>query len=254
MTTLDLVHVATAVAMLVLIALELRVPGFRADSFAAGARRRRNWAYLLVSLLPILGIQAMARVLQGHLPTLVPVGSLPFWLDIVLCTLVAEWVTWVLHWVKHRNRFLWTLHFQHHREDHFSVWMVAHTHALEVFLSGSLMVALLVGLGFAPLSIQLYLGLYSVALVYHHSAHGYSLGWMDRVITSPAYHRIHHWPDGAGNYGAALTVWDVLFGTAAWPDAATHDAPVGLAADAREPFGFSQEMVYFLSVWRGPRP
>jgi sterol desaturase/sphingolipid hydroxylase (fatty acid hydroxylase superfamily) len=254
MATLDLVHATTALAVLALIALELRDPRFRSDSFEAGPRRSRNWAFLVTSFVPILGVQLMARLFHGHLPTLVPAGSLPPLLDFVLCTLVAEWVTWVLHWVKHRNRFLWTLHFQHHREEHFSIWMVAHTHALEVFLSGTAMVALLVALGFSPLSVQLYFGFYSVVLMYHHSSRGYSLGWLDRIITSPAYHRRHHWPDGDGNYSAALTVWDVVFGTARWPEAGPPDAPVGLGADASEPFGYRQEMVYFLSDRRGRRP
>jgi sterol desaturase/sphingolipid hydroxylase (fatty acid hydroxylase superfamily) len=254
MATLDLVHVASALAMVALVAFELREPGFRSDSFDAGPRRSRNWAFLLTSFVPLLGVQLMARWFQGHLVTFVPVGRLPLVLDLVLCTLVAEWASWALHWLKHRNRFLWTLHFQHHRDDRFSVWMVAHTHALEVFLSGTALVALLVALGFTPLSVQVYFGFYAVALTYHHSSRGYSLGWLDRIVTSPAYHRRHHWPDGEGNYSAALTLWDVVFGTAHWPDAASRDAPVGLGDDAPEPYGFGPEMSYFLSPRRGHRP
>jgi len=125
MATLDLVHATTALAMLALITLELREPRFRSDSFEAGPRRSRNWTFLVTSFVPILGVQVMARLFHGHFPTLVPVGSLPPLLDFVLCTLVAEWVTWVLHWVKHSNRFLWTLHFQHHREEHFSACVCA---------------------------------------------------------------------------------------------------------------------------------
>jgi sterol desaturase/sphingolipid hydroxylase (fatty acid hydroxylase superfamily) len=253
MGALELVHVANAAAMLTLAGLELRDPSFRSDCFDSGPRRSRNWAFLLTSFVPLLGVQVMARWFHGHLPTLVPVGSLPFVLDFVLCTLVGEWATWALHWVKHRNQSLWTLHFQHHRDDHFSVWMVSHTHALEVFLSGTIMAALLVALGFTPLSVQLYFAFYAVALMYHHLSRGYTLGWLDRLITSPAYHRRHHWPGGEGNYSGALTVWDVVFGTAHWPDTATRDAPVGLADNAPEPFGFRPEMVYFLSAWRGHR-
>ncbi|MFL5354642.1 hypothetical protein, partial [Archangium sp.] len=58
---------------------------------------------------------------------------------------------------------------------------------------------------------------------------------------------------GKGNYGGTLTVWDVVFGTARWPESETATAPVGLPPRAREPFGFRKEMLYFLSGWRGQR-
>jgi sterol desaturase/sphingolipid hydroxylase (fatty acid hydroxylase superfamily) len=242
------VHGVTVLAMLALAGLELRDPVFRSHSFAPGVHRRRNWAYLVPSIIAILCVQTLAAWFRGHLPSLIPPGKLPFVVDVAACTLVAELITWVLHWIKHQHPFLWRLHFQHHREEHFNIWMVTHTHALEVALSGTAMVAVLVLLGFSPLAVQLYFAFYSIVLMYHHSCRGYSLGWLDWIITSPAYHRCHHWHGGRGNYSGALTVWDAVFGTARWPRAEGRTAPVGLPPDAPEPFGFQQEMLYFLSI------
>jgi sterol desaturase/sphingolipid hydroxylase (fatty acid hydroxylase superfamily) len=221
---------------------------------APGPRRRRNWAFLVASVVPMVAVGAVTAGFQRHLPTLLSPGSLPFALDLVACTLAAELVSWLLHWVKHANPYLWRFHFQHHRETHFSVWMVTHTHALEVTLSGVMLAALLAGIGFSVAAVQLYFAFYSVVLAYHHSARGHSLGWLDRVIVGPAYHRLHHRPGARGNYGGALTVWDVVFGTANWPDPTTRDAEVGLPPHAPEPFGFRAEMLYFLSGRRGQRP
>ena len=247
------VHTVTALAMLALLCLELREPGFRADSFSPGARRRRNWAFLLTSLLPIFAVQWATGWLQTRLPALLAPGSLPLALDFLGCTLVAELLTWTLHWVKHRHPFLWNFHFQHHRDAHFSVWMVTHTHALEVVISGAVMAAALLLLGFSPLSLQLYLALYSVVLMAHHSARGYRLGWLARIVASPDYHRLHHGIDANCNYAGALTLWDLVFGTARWPQAKDRDAPLGLAAEGGEPFGFRQEMLHFLARRRkGP--
>jgi sterol desaturase/sphingolipid hydroxylase (fatty acid hydroxylase superfamily) len=248
------VHTLTALAMVTLVALEWRDPVFRADSVAPGPRRRRNWAFLVASALPMVVVGAVTAWLQRHLPSLLTPGNLPLALDFVACTLAAELVSWLLHRVKHAHPYLWRFHFQHHRETHFSVWMVTHTHALEVTLSGVMLVALLAGIGFSALAVQLYFAFYSVVLAYHHSARGHSLGWLDRVIVSPAYHRLHHRPDARCNYGGALTVWDVVFGTATWPDPATRDVEVGLSPHAPEPFGFRAEMLHFLSGWRGQRP
>ncbi|MFE8596045.1 sterol desaturase family protein [Archangium violaceum] len=253
MDTLGLIHVGTGLAMVVLVLLELRDPQFRADSFAAGPRRRRNWAFFFTSFIPTLLVQSAGAWFHTHLPTLMRPGTLPPVVDFVACMLVAELVSWTSHWVKHQHPFLWRFHFQHHREEHFSVWMVTHTHALEVMLSGTALVALLAGLGFSPLSVQLYFALYSVVLTYHHSARGYSLGWLDWLIISPAYHRHHHRRVGKGNYGGTLTVWDVVFGTVHWPEPETATAPVGLPPQAREPFGYRKEMLYFLTGWRRQR-
>ncbi len=253
MNTAGLIHTGTALAMLALVLLELRHPQFRADSFEAGPRRRRNWAFFVTSFIPTLVVQSAATWFQSHLTPVMRPGTLPPVLDFLACLLVAELVTWTSHWVKHQHPFLWRFHFQHHREEHFSVWMVTHTHALEVMLSGSVMVALLAWLGFSPNTVQLYFAVYSVFLTYHHSALGYSLGWLDWLIISPAYHRHHHRRDGKGNYGGTITFWDVVFGTVRWPEPDTATAPVGLPPRAREPFGFRKEMLYFLSGGRERR-
>ena len=253
MNTERLLHLGTALAFVLLVLLELRDRHFWAGGFEAGPRRRRNWAFFFTSFVPMGLVQLETAWLHTHLPVLPRPGPLPAVVDFVACTLVAELVTWVFHWVKHRHPYLWRFHFQHHREEHFTVWMVTHTHALEVFLSGTALTALLTLLGFSPRSMALYFALYSVLLMYHHSARGYSLGWLDWLIISPAYHRHHHERTGRGNYGGALTVWDVVFGTAHWPAPEAAQAPVGLSPQAREPFGFRREMLYFLSGWGRPR-
>jgi sterol desaturase/sphingolipid hydroxylase (fatty acid hydroxylase superfamily) len=247
-------HVATALAMGCLVLLELRSPQFRADSFGAGPRRRRNWTFFLASFGPMFFIQSAGAWSRAHLPTLMAPGTLPVAVDFLACTLVAELVSWISHSVKHRFASLWEFHFQHHREEHFSVWMVSHTHGLEVAISGTLLTVLLTVLGFSALSTQLYFALYAVLLTYHHSGMGYSLGWLDWVLVSPAYHRLHHHTEGQGNYGSLLTVFDVLFGTARWPRPDDAPAPLGLPPGSTEPFGFRAEMLHFLTRWRGQRP
>lgn len=245
------IHAGTALALAGLLGWELRSPRFRADSFQAGPRRRRNWTFFLASFAPMFLVQTAGTWFRATLPPLVAPGTLPFWADAVGCMLVAELVSWASHWVKHRHAFLWRFHFQHHREEHFNLWMVSHTHALEVAVSGTAMVALLAWLGFSPEAVQLYFGLYTVTLFYHHSEHDYSLGWLDWLVISPAYHRHHHRRDGTGNHGAVLTVFDVLFGTAHWPRPEESSAPLGLRPGSPEPYGFWPELVYFLGRGRG---
>lgn len=79
-------------------------------------------------------------------------------LEGICCFLAAELL------VKHHNSFLWSFHFQHHREEHFNLWLTAHSHALEVATSATV-IAIITGLlGFSNRVIELYLVIYSAFL------------------------------------------------------------------------------------------
>jgi sterol desaturase/sphingolipid hydroxylase (fatty acid hydroxylase superfamily) len=143
------------------------------------------------------------------------------------------------------NGWLWNFHFQHHREEHFDIWLSTHTHALEVVVSTIVIAATAGMLGFAPVVTEIYVALYTVVKVYQHSAREYSLGPLDLLVVGPSYHRLHHAPGSRCNYAVTLTVWDLLFRTARWPSRATRTAAVGLA-ESTMPFGFWSEMTLFL--------
>lgn len=232
--------------LLALVALELRSPGFRRGAFdpADGARPRRNWAFLVAAVTAGSTVQHIGAALPKVLPRLVDWSGLRL-LELIACFLVAELVGWTLHYVKHVHPWLWRFHFSHHRESNYDVWLVTHTHALEVVLSGTLMSAILVLLGFSAPVVQVYLLFYSLANTYQHSAFDLSLGWLDKVIVNPAYHRYHHAVGSRTNYGNTLTVWDVVFRTAQWPvDHHAPDVEIGIG-DGPEPYGFLAELGYF---------
>jgi sterol desaturase/sphingolipid hydroxylase (fatty acid hydroxylase superfamily) len=59
----------------------------------------------------------------------------------------------------------------------------------------------------------------------------WSYGPLGYLFVSPAYHRLHHDPDGrqGANLGVVLTAWDVLAGWARFPDRRSAPCPTGLA-------------------------
>lgn len=232
--------------------LELRSSQFRRDAFVDPRRVRRNWAFFLASLTPNPILHALAPSLDSALAPAFQLSQVSVALDLAVAVLLAELVSWLSHFAKHRVEFLWRFHFQHHREEHFSVWMVTHTHALEVVFTSLVVAVVLTVAGVSPLARQLYLLLYTASVLYHHSAHAYSLGFLDRLFISPAYHRLHHEVDARCNYGAALTLYDVLFRTAEWPSPARAPRVCGLPKGSPEPFGFWAEITWFLR--RTPRP
>lgn len=235
-------------AWIALIWLDSRTPSFLVVSFQSNRHARRNWSYLVSASVTLVLLRAMndwmhARVERGTL-----LEEVPFWGEVLALFLFVEGLNWVIHWVKHAHPWLWLLHFQHHREEHYNIWLTTHTHPLEVCVFGFLVNWVLVLVGFGPESAQVYFLFYSVANTYQHSSRDLSLGWLDRVIVSPRYHRLHHARGVAGNYGSTLTVWDVLLGTAHWPrveEALCED--IGIR-EKGEPFGFWAELT---QIFRG---
>jgi sterol desaturase/sphingolipid hydroxylase (fatty acid hydroxylase superfamily) len=227
-----------------LIGLELRSPTFRAGAFEWSARAARNWSFLAGAIGSAWILRIISDEMGRHVKPLVTWDRYAL-ANVVLCFLVADLIGWVLHWVKHTNGWLWRFHFPHHREKHFDVWMVAHTHALEVIVAGTFMSAILILLGFTPTSLSIYFLFYGLVNTYQHSAFDYSLGPLDKIIIGPAYHRLHHAVGAHTNFGDTLTIWDLVFRTVTWPE--SHRAPdveIGLG-ECSEPYGFAAEMMYF---------
>lgn len=241
-------------AILLLILLELRDPAFANSWRQDPLRLRRNLSYAAASVT----VMALLPWLSGWIHATVPplVDWRGAWLlEGICCFLAAELLGWLLHFVKHHNSFLWSFHFQHHREEHFNLWLTAHSHALEVATSATV-IAIITGLlGFSNRVIELYLVIYSFAKVYQHSAQGYTLGPLDKVLIGPAYHRLHHEADSRCNYGITTPAFDLLFGTASWPGKADQQATsrYGIEGADQMPFGFWSEMTHFLRR-NGPKP
>lgn len=219
--------------------------------FLDARRMRRNVAYLVTGLGAGLLLHWLVESIAPRLPTLT--WQAPMWVQLVGVFLFAELLSWVLHWAKHENDFMWRLHCQHHRDDRFTPWLVANTYAPEMVLSGVTISCFVLAAGFHPFALDVYLLFYAIANLYQHSSLPYSLGVLDRVIVNPAYHRQHH--GGARlNYGSTLSVWDWVFRTIAWPKD-RHDATEPLAVEASpEPFGFVAEMLYPFRPARWARP
>lgn len=256
-----LVVISLSAACLVLfVALDLRDGGFRASWSTDRARLKRNLAFLVSNLVTIVVLNAVTRALAPVLPRVLSWESAHV-VDVVVevgaCILVAELVNWLSHWAKHKHAWLWRFHLQHHVETRYSVNLTLHTHGVEVVVTGALMSSLLCILGFSRFAVDAFTVAYFCANLYKHCSARMSLGPLDALVVGPAYHRLHHaraadlggWH---GNYGSVLTVFDVLFGTARFPEKHELDEVYARTpgVDGDEPFGFVEEMLAPLTTSR----
>jgi sterol desaturase/sphingolipid hydroxylase (fatty acid hydroxylase superfamily) len=247
------VIVALVVSILLLVLVEFRDAEFTRSWYQDRRRLRRNLWYLAASLIVMTLLPIMNGQIRRVSPALLEwqgLGALEF----IVCFLVAELLGWLLHYIKHGNRFLWRFHFQHHRDEQYNLWLTAHTHALEVVFSAALIALVLRLLGFSDPATAAYLTFYTFAKVYQHSALQYRLGPLDFLIVGPAYHRFHHHVGSRCNYGVSLTVFDVVFRTARWPEPMPggRQQCYGTGLVDKLPFGFWEEMAYFLRIRGAP--
>lgn len=233
------------VALAIFIGVDARDEQFRASWWRDKTRRNRNIAFAVANLATMAALNAVTHALHV-LPKLI-VWRGPVVVEIVACLVVAEGVNWISHYLKHKQSWLWTFHAPHHVETQYSVNLTLHTHGLEVLVSGAAMAAVLDLFGFSQLSVDVFSLSYFIANLYKHCTAKLSLGPLDYLFVSPAYHRLHHARGFDGNFGSVLTIFDVLFRTAKFPR--TLDVvPYG----TDDEFGFVKEMLLPLRAVLSP--
>ena len=156
--------------------------------------------------------------LEDLFPTFValPLASFLIYLAIL------DFADYVRHRLEHRMQWWWELHAVHHSQRKMSLWTDDRNHLVAAALSWLwfTLVALLIGVQPGQFVGLLVLGRLVESL--SHANVRLHFGWLgDRLLVSPAYHRMHH-SIGVGhegkyygcNFASLFPVWDVLFRTA----------------------------------------
>lgn len=160
-----------------------------------------------------LGITAMAWWVPGRFAWwhLSPWNPLVWIAYLTLDDFVGYWV----HRASHRCRLLWSAHLVHHSATDMTMANAARISPVEaVYQPLTNVWAPLLGFPgaiYAPMTVAYLL----YAQLQHTRVVG-SLGALDRWLTTPSNHRVHHARNPAyidRNFGGWTMVWDRLFGT-----------------------------------------
>lgn len=243
------IFLVTAGGLLLLIALELRSAEFVEDTLGCRARLLRALCYIVVGLALSYVLQRFGELVTSHVPALWSLESSPV-AGVVACVMVGELLNYWFHRLGHGP--LWCLHFAHHVEERFSVFLGAQAHAGEVLLRGVVVGVSLAGLGFSAQTVEIYLSFFVLGAFYQHSTHDYSLGPLDWFLVNPSYHRVHHAKDEQGNYGATIVTWDLVFGTYVRPERA-RELPLGISGWSGS-YGYWSELLHPLRRLRARGP
>jgi len=223
--------------MLLVFVLERLLRARQPDAAAVWFNLRFIGIGIAISLLQVAAGWQLAQPVVTPLaawfaPWRAAVQQVPAWLQMLLQVAVLDFFYYWTHRAQHRFAPLWRIHELHHSDPSFNVTTTLRVHWLEdlmklatVLIPASLLVQ-------APAGVPLVLGWIGAAwLFFIHANARISFGPLNRVLVSPAVHRVHHsvQPEHHDkNFAAYFSFWDVLFGTYAAPSAGQWPA-VGTA-------------------------
>lgn len=222
--------IALLVAAAIVVLLERRIPWSRAwqrDHGDTGTDAAHFVGNLVVSHASLL----LYAIVVGDRGQPWWPGELPFVAQLAITIAIMDLGLYAVHRASHHVRFLWRLHAIHHSAPRLYWLNGQRRHLLHEAIEGA-PGFLVLGLLGAPASlVGCYLGLLGVHLMLQHGNVRYRAGALRFVFAVAELHRWHHqrlYAQTQGNYGALLSVWDYLLGTAL-----EHrgDAPVDVGMD-----------------------
>ena len=217
--------------------------------------------YFLNSLLPKLLLILPLSMIAWGLHYLVPSGlyssvaAMPLWMRFAAALIVGEFGAYWGHRWMHEIPVLWRFHAIHHSAEEID-WLVnTRAHPLDMVFTRLCGLIPIYVLGLAqptgntvdivPLVYALVGTVWSFFI---HANVRWRFGWLEWLVSTPAFHHWHHTKDGPEyinkNYAAIFPWMDKLFGTfylprKQWPMKYGIDGPMApsLAGQLLQPFG-----------------
>ncbi len=174
---------------------------------------------LILSLLfPILAV-GIADVATSNGWGLLAIVELPFWLEVLITTVLLDLAIYGQHMASHKVPILWKVHRMHHSDRDIDVTTGARFHPVEIVLSMLYKFVVIILLGAPALGVFIFEVLLNGSAMFNHSNWKMPL-WLDKPVrllfVTPDMHRVHHSireNETDSNYGFNLSIWDRMFKT-----------------------------------------
>lgn len=134
---------------------------------------------------------------------------------IILAAIVADFFYYWEHRAEHHIRFFWAYHSVHHSSTDYNLTVASRLSWIEVYILWIFYIPMAL-IGFPPLLIFIAVQIVALYQFWIHNQKIGRLGILERVINTPALHRVHHASNPLyidRNFGGILMIWDRFFGT-----------------------------------------
>lgn len=192
---------------------------------------------LLKWLLPLMAVALLQPAGAAPAPPWFAAG-LPFAAQLAIAALLAEFGSYWAHRLHHSLPALWWLHALHHGSERLYSVNNFRLHPLNYALTqGAGMLPLLL-LGTPAEVVYGYMALTYPVLMLQHANLPLRSGVLNYIFSTNEVHRWHHSTtpgEGDRNFGRALVLWDIVFGTFRYHAGENAPAAIGLYRDSRYP-------------------
>lgn len=217
-------RLASFVGVLVVMSLWESLAPRRQRTVGRGYRAANNLGLnvfntLVVRLVPVLSAAAAAGWAREQSFGLMPLLSLPGWLETILVLLLLDLVIYGQHVASHQIPMFWRFHRVHHADLDLDATSGLRFHTVEILVSMGLKCVVAILLGARPSDVVLFEIVLNATAIFNHSNVRIPVA-VDRVlrwfVVTPDMHRVHHSvlrDETDSNYGFNLPWWDRLFRT-----------------------------------------
>ena len=138
------------------------------------------------------------------------------WLLYVIAFLALDFSGYWVHRLAHTVNFFWNNHIIHHSSEEFNLACALRQSISVYFRIYAFLLIPAAIFGVPQQVIAVVAPLHLFAQFWYHTQHIRSLGFLEKIIVTPAHHRVHHAinPEYLDkNYGQIFIFWDKWFGT-----------------------------------------
>jgi len=156
----------------------------------------------------------------------------PLWAQVLLAGAIIDFGLWLMHWLSHRQAWLWRLHALHHSSERLYWLNGERRHPLSALLLAAPGLTAAMLLGAPPAVVGCWFSIVAVHLAFQHSNLDYSVGPLRWLLGVAEIHRWHHkreYENAQVNFGEFWMLWDHVFGTYRYLRNGVHAGEVGMS-------------------------
>jgi sterol desaturase/sphingolipid hydroxylase (fatty acid hydroxylase superfamily) len=163
-------------------------------------------------------ISAMTLTYQAYFSflTVQGVNEWPFAARFIAGVLLADALSWLHHFVRHKVRVLWHFHAIHHSQEHLNLFTDFRFHPFESIVGALFTTIPLLIFGLTVPAIVAFKVFTMLQAQIYHSNVRMNFGPLRYIFVTPQSHRIHHSFKNEHhdkNFGVIFSIWDRMFGT-----------------------------------------